>query len=183
MHNKNYNQSKSTERTEPPRLAAAGNSSRRRDGGETRLSADHDRQQQLLAEIPDDGAREAIARFLVEQSTRDSAWHRLVSRFCGWRNGVATSGSRPIAWSAIAEGLNEILDVNEVGRRITPDQALAFVERSHRRAQQDNADGAVPFDTSTLIHDMAITYANQGDPQWLRYCEDNGIRFREEAVA
>ncbi len=140
-----------------------------------------------VADVPHDAARNAIGRFLVEANIRSDRWERHIARFCGWRNGVSTSGRVPVSWPAIAEGLHEILDTNPTGQRIGPDQALSFVERAERRSHGGRAAShestAPAIDASDIMRAMAIRHARNGDAGWQRFCHENSIPFSEDAVA
>lgn len=133
--------------------------------------------------------RQAVVRFLSEQRVLVDRIANWVRRVEGWTNGLGTSGMRPVAWEAVVQGIEELLDTNPPGQTITPAQLLTFVERAERTrtAPEYSPRGAAASGGSSRQYSAAeraaadrqvlVDYARQGDEHAIAECARLGIDY------
>lgn len=150
------------------------------------LPADAAARDAAVASIELERARAVVRRFFREQDIGRRRLESWIVRFSGWTAGEETTGGRKLPWSAIAAGLNQLLDKNPEGQQITPIAALVFVERFA------DAVAAVPgveksaartgIANDAALAAMAIEGARGGDEEAIAYCRAHGIDFQEGAA-
>jgi hypothetical protein len=147
-----------------------------------------------VAGVPHLGARMAMRRLLDQTRADPARWPSIVRRMSGWQQGLATTGMKPVSWEAIDEGINELLDEDATGQKLSTLVVLSFVEKAERR-RAGGTFGA-HLATTTAPHEgklppgveaAEVGYwrraAEKGVAEYVALCQTHGIAFEPAAAS